>query len=71
MSFKNVRSYLTRFIQVTLSSDQTISRDSATLVEFNNISGDANYKMPLNGSTTGRLYFKADSHYYENMAVII
>ena len=57
-------SYFTRFIQITLSSDQTISSDSATLVEFDSISGDANYKMSLNGSTTGRLDFKADSQYY-------
>ena len=64
MYFKNTKSYITRFIQITLSSDQTISSDSATLVEFASISGDSGYKMSLNSGTTGRIDFKGGSQYY-------
>ena len=64
MSFKNVKSYNTRFIEVYLSSDQSITSDSATLVDFDSIRGDSGHGVSLVSGGNGRIRLSANNHYY-------
>ena len=64
MSYKNLTTYVTRFIEVYLSSDQSISSDSATLVDFDTIRGDSGHGVSLVSGGNGRIRLSANNHYY-------
>ena len=64
MSYKNLEPYVTRMIRVSLSSDQTISSTSATLVDFDTIAGDSGYKMSLISGGNGRIRLAGGSFYF-------
>jgi len=64
MSYRNVKSYVTRFIEAYLSADQSISVSTAVLVDFDSIRGDSGYKMSLVSGGNGRIRLKGGSHYY-------
>lgn len=64
MSYKNLEPYVTRMIRVTLSSDQSITSTSATLVDFDTIAGDTGYKMSLVSGGNGRIRLKGGSYYH-------
>ena len=64
MSYKNLKSYVTRFIEVYLSADQSISSDSATLVDFDSIRGDSGHGVSLVSGGNGRIRLSANNHYY-------
>ena len=64
MSYNNLTSYVTRFIEIYLSSDQSISSDSATLVDFDTIRGDSGHSVSLVSGGNGRIRLAANKHYY-------
>ena len=64
MSYKNLTPYVTRVVEVYLSSDQTIISDSATLVNFDSIRGDSGHGVSLVSGGNGRIRLSSDSHYY-------
>jgi len=64
MSYLTHSSYTPRFIEIYLSSDQSISADTATLVNFDTIRGDAGHGVSLVGGGNGRIRFSADRHYW-------
>tara|TARA_R100000388_G_scaffold80066_1_gene58716 strand:+ start:339 stop:818 length:480 start_codon:yes stop_codon:yes gene_type:complete len=68
MSYKNYSSYTARFIQLTLSSDHTISGTSATTVQFDTIAGDSGHGVSISSNL---ITLSADRHYWGFGAVAI
>ena len=64
MSYNNTTSYVTRFVEIYLASDQSISSDSATLVNFSNIRGDSGHSVSLVSGGNGRIRLSENNHYY-------
>ena len=61
MSFKNEKSYTTRFIELSMSANQEIHSSSATLVEFDAIRGDSGHGVSL---SSGTITLSANKYYY-------
>ena len=61
MSFKNEKSYTTRFIELSLSANKSIASTSATLVDFDTIRGDNGHGVSL---SNGTITLSADKYYY-------
>ena len=61
MSYKNEKSYITRFIELSMSSNQSVTSTSATLVEFNTLRGDVGHGVSLG---SGTITLSADRYYY-------
>ena len=68
MSFKNFRTYTARFIQLTMSSNQSITGTSATTVEFNTIVGDTGHGVSLSSNL---ITLSAGRHYWGFGAIAI
>ena len=64
MSYKNLTPYITRVIEVYLSSDQSITSNNATLVNFDSIRGDSGHGVSLVSGGNGRIRLSSDNHYY-------
>lgn len=64
MSFKNTKLYNTRFIEVSLSTDQSITSTSATLVNFDTIRGDTGHGVSLVSAGNGRLRLSGGRFYH-------
>lgn len=64
MSFKNEQSYVTRLVELSMSSDQSVSSTSATLVNFNTVRGDSGHGVSLVSGENGRIRLTANNHYY-------
>jgi len=64
MSFKNEKSYITRFIELSMSSNQTIVSTSGTLVNFDEIRGDNGHEVSLVSGGNGTIRLKANRYYY-------
>jgi hypothetical protein len=64
MSYLTHSSYTPRFIELSLSADQTISSASDTTVDFDTIRGDAGHGVSLVAGGNGRIRFAADRHYW-------
>tara|TARA_Y100000114_G_scaffold41405_1_gene36880 strand:- start:983 stop:1453 length:471 start_codon:yes stop_codon:yes gene_type:complete len=64
MSYKNSKTYVTKMIELSLSSDQSITSTSATLVNFDSIRGDSGHGVSLVSGQNGRLRLSANNHYY-------
>lgn len=64
MSYKNSRSYVTRFVELSLSADQSISSTSATLVDFDTIRGDVGHGVSLVSGGNGRIRLSGGRHYH-------
>jgi hypothetical protein len=61
MSYKNYSAYTARFVQLTLSADQTITGTSATTVEFDTIAGDSGHGVSISSNL---ITLSADRHYW-------
>ena len=61
MSYKNYSAYTSRFIQLTLSSDQTITGSSATTVNFDTVTGDSGHGVSISSNL---ITLSADRHYW-------
>jgi len=64
MSYKNLTPDITRFVEIYLSADQSISSSSATLVNFDSIRGDSGHSVSIVGGGNGRIRLAANNHYY-------
>lgn len=64
MSYKNSKSYVTRMIELSLSSDQSISSTSETLVDFDTIRGDSGHGVSLVSGGNGRIRLSGGRHYH-------
>jgi len=64
MSYKNSKHYKTRLIEVSLSSDQTISSTSETLINFDSIRGDSGHGVSLVSGQNGRIRLSAGKYYH-------
>lgn len=64
MSYNNKSPYVTRFIELSMSSDQTISSSSATLVNFDTIRGDSGHGVSLVSGENGRFTLSANRYYH-------
>ena len=64
MSYKNSKRYKTRLIELSLSSDQSITSTSATLVNFNTIRGDNGHGVTLVSGENGRFRLSGGRHYH-------
>lgn len=64
MSYLTHSKYTPRFIQISLSADQSISVDTATLVAFDTISGDSGHGVSLVSGGGGRIRFSANRNYW-------
>jgi hypothetical protein len=64
MSYLTHSSYTPRFIELSLSADQSISSASDTTVDFDTIRGDAGHGVSLVAGGNGRIRFSADRHYW-------
>jgi len=64
MSYKNLTPYVTRVVEVYLSSDQSITSNNATLVNFDSIRGDSGHGVSLVSGGNGRIRLSGDNHYY-------
>ena len=64
MSFKNSKHYITRLVELSLSSNQTISSTSATLVNFDTVRGDSGHGVSLVSGENGRIRLSANRNYY-------
>jgi len=61
MSYKNYSAYTPRFVQLTLSADQTITGTSATIVEFDTIAGDSGHGVSISSNL---ITLSANKHYW-------
>ena len=68
MSYKNYSAYTSRFVQLTLSSDQTITGTSATTVEFDTIAGDSGHGVSISSNL---ITLSANKHYWGFGVVVI
>ena len=64
MSYLTHSSYTPRFIEIYLSSDQSITADTATLINLDTIRGDSNHGVSLVSGGNGRIRFEANRHYW-------
>ena len=64
MSYKNTKSYVTRLVELSLSTDQSITSSSATLLDFDTIRGDSGHGVSLVSGGNGRIRLSANNHYY-------
>lgn len=64
MSYKNSRSYVTRFVELSLSADQSITSTTATLVDFDTIRGDSGHGVSLVSGGNGRIRLSGGNHYH-------
>ena len=64
MSYKNSKNYITRLVELSLSSNQTVSSTSATLVNFDTLRGDSGHGVSLVSGESGRIRLSADNYYY-------
>mgnify|MGYP003135359556 CR=1 FL=1 len=64
MSFKNEQSYVTRLVELSMSSDQSVSSTSATLVNFNTVRGDSGHGVSLVDGENGRIRLKSNRYYH-------
>mgnify|MGYP003131868657 CR=1 FL=1 len=68
MSYKNYSAYTARFIQLTLSSDQTITGTSVTTVNFDTITGDSGHGVSVSSNL---ITLSANKHYWGFGVVVI
>ena len=61
MSYKNYSAYTARFVQLTLSADQTIAGTSATTVQFDTIAGDSGHGVSISSNL---ITLSANRHYW-------
>ena len=61
MSFKNEKSYTTRFVELSLSANQSVTSTSETLVGFDTLRGDSGHGVSL---SSGTITLSADKYYY-------
>ena len=64
MSYLTHSDYTPRFIEISLSADQSISAATATTVDFDTIRGDSGHGVSLVSGGNGRIRFSADRHYW-------
>ena len=64
MSYKNSKYYKTRLIEISLSSNQTISSTSETLINFDTIRGDSGHGVSLVSGQNGRIRLSGGKYYY-------
>ena len=64
MSYKNEKSYTTRFIELSMSTNQSVSSTNATLVEFDTIRGDNGHGVSLVSGQDGTIRLSANRYYY-------
>ena len=64
MSFKNSKHYKTRLIEISLSSNQTVSSTSQTLISFDTVRGDAGHGVSLVSGENGRIRLSAGRYYH-------
>ena len=64
MSYLTHSNYTPRFIEISLSADQSISAATATTVDFDTIRGDSGHGVSLVSGGNGRIRFSADRHYW-------
>jgi len=64
MSFKNEKSYVTRFVELSMSSNQSVTSTSATLVNFDTIRGDSGHGVSLVSGGNGTIRLSANKYYY-------
>ena len=64
MSYKNSKHYKTRLIEISLSSNQTISSTSKTLINFDTIRGDSGHGVSLVSGQNGRIRLSGGRYYH-------
>ncbi len=64
MSYKNSKYYKTRLIEISLSSNQTISSTSKTLINFDTIRGDSGHGVSLVSGQNGRIRLSGGRYYH-------
>ena len=61
MSYKNEKSYITRFVELSMSSNQSVTSTNATLVGFDTLRGDSGHGVSL---SNGTITLSANRYYY-------
>ena len=61
MSYLTYQSYTARFIQITMSSDQTGIADTSTTVEFDTITADSGHSVSISSNL---ITLAANKHYW-------
>ena len=64
MSYKNSTHYKTRLVELSMSSNQSITSTNATKVNFDTIRGDTGHGVSIVNNASGRIRLSGNRKYY-------